>query len=169
MKQNKEKKYTKKILISIIVILSIISIVSITYNFLGGFYLDRISEYHSILGESKTIEVNNIGSFSIGLNFSGTTLIGDNIKQEVNIQTKNLNQNAKLRAKAKVSGFNDNKTILFGYTNWEYSNNNEYIIFNQEVYPNEKIGLCKFVNINDDLKIDPKLNYILIITVECYI
>jgi len=164
----KNKSNQKKIYISIIIILSIISVVSIVYNFLGGFYHSRISEYYTVLGEEKTIEIDNIGSFSQAFNFSGTTLTGDNITQKVMIQTKNLAKPLKLRAKGFINGFTDDNTKLLGFTNWEYRANDEYIYFNQEISSNEKIGLCKYININKKLRLEHNLNYVLIITVESY-
>ena len=156
-------------LVSIIILLSVVCIASLAYNFMGGFYKSRVVKYSKILGETQTITVSKVGSFCTACNFSGVTLLDDDISQNIFIKTTNLDQNVNLRAKVYIADFPDKKCEMFGYTNWVTQNNDEYIYFNQTVGANEQIGLCKYVRLNGQLQLESNLDYILIFVIEAYI
>ena len=165
---NTKQKGLVGVLISIIVILSLVSIVSVVYNFLGGFYRSRIIKYNKVLGETQTILVDGIGTFCAACNFSGITLLDNDINQNIYIKTNGLEQDINLRARLFVSGFENKKCELFGYTNW-ISNDDQYIYFNQKVGANEQIGLCKYVRLNSEIILESNVDYILIFIIEAYL
>ncbi|MBE7074986.1 MAG: hypothetical protein E7376_03310 [Clostridiales bacterium] len=161
----KKQKLLIGTLISVIVFLSIVCVISIIYNFYGGFYFSRVVEYDKILGQEQTIEVTGEGSFAVACNFSGTILLDDDIRQDINIKSLNLTQNLYLRAKVVLVGAKEQDNKIFGVTNWE-EKNDEYIYFNQTISANEKIGMCKYVRLSQNLILDTNKNYILIFIVE---
>lgn len=150
-------------LVSILVIISTLLIVSVIYNFNGGFYYSRISKFENVLGDDLKIEISGEGVYSNGCSFTGTILLGTDIKQNVTIQALNLSEPVYLRAKFQVAGIENSGTI-FGYTNWV--SNENYLYFNQAINSNEQIGLCEYVNINQNLKLESNLNYVAIFLVE---
>lgn len=152
-------------LISIIVLLSILCIVSVVYNFNGGFYLSRVVEYSKILGEEQTIIVEGSGTFTTACNFSGTTLLNDDIKQQINVKTDNISEPVYLRAKIILVGEKEQNNVMFGFTNWVQAQDG-YIYLNQKVNPNEQLGLCKYVRLNSNNKLETNINYILVFVVE---
>lgn len=164
----KKQKNQKKLIItlaSISVILFVICVGSIIYNFNGGFYFSRVIEYSKILGEEQTILLTGEGSSMTACNFSGTTLLGDDINQKINIKTENLSQPLYLRAKVVLVGAKEQNNIIFGFTNW-VQNDDGYIYFNQTIGENEQIGLCKYVRLSTQNKLETNINYILIFVVE---
>lgn len=161
----KDKKSVKSILIAIIVILSIICTISIIYNFNGGFYYSRIVEYYKILGEGLEININQQGTEVVACNFSGTNLLNTDIKQEVTIKTADIQAPLYLRAKTELIGATMQENIMFGYANWVTSEDG-YMYFKQTITSNEKIGLCKYVRLSDNNKLETNINYILAFIVE---
>ena len=155
-------------LVSVIILLSIVSIASVTYNFLGGFYRSRVIKYDKVLGETQTIEINNVGAFSTACNFSGLTLLNDDISQKIYIKTTNVVDAINLRAKVYVVGYENKNCEMFGYTNWVAQDNDKYIYFNQKVGSNEQIGLCKYIRLSSDINLESNVDYILVFTVEAY-
>lgn len=165
---NKQKKIIIT-LASVIVILSLVSIVSLVYNFLGGFYQSRVVRYKKILGETQTIIVDGVGVYCTACNFSGVTLLDDDISQNVYIKTTNLQEKINMRAKIYVVGYENKNNELFGYTNWITSNQDDFIYFNQLVGANEQIGLCKYVRLDGSMSLESNKDYILIFVVETYL
>lgn len=155
-------------LVSIIILLGIVCIISIVYNFLGGFYRSRIVKYYKILGETQTIEIGGSGVYCTACNFSGVTLLDVDIAQDVLIKTSNLSSNLNLRARAFVMGDSEQKCEIFGYTNWVQGEGDDYIYFNQKINSNQQIGLCKYVRLNPNLRLESNIDYILIFVVEVY-
>ena len=159
---NKQKKIIIT-LVSVVVILSLVSMVSLVYNFLGGFYQSRVVRYDKVLGETQTIIVDGVGVYCTACNFSGITLLDDDIK------TTNLQEELNMRAKIYVVGFENKKNELFGYTNWVTLNQDDFIYFNQSVGANEQIGLCKYIRLDSSLSLESNKDYILIFVVESYL
>lgn len=155
-------------LVSIIILLSVVSIISIVYNFLGGFYRSRIVKYDKILGETQTIEVDGKGVYCTACNFSGIVLLDVDIVQDVFIKTSNLPNKLNLRAKAVLVGNTGRQCEIFGYTNWVMDDNDDYIYFNQKIDSNQQIGLCKYVRLNQNLRLESNRDYILMFVVEAY-
>ena len=58
-----------------------------------------------------------------------------------------------------------NVGIIFGYSNWILAEDG-YIYFNQIVAPNEQIGLCKYIRIEDELIFESSKDYILNVILE---
>lgn len=168
-KETKNKYKTKNIILSsAVVILSIFCISNIIYIFFGGYYSSRVSTFDTVIGQPKNIEINGVGSYSAALNFSGNILLDDIISQEITASTNSISSDLNLRAKAEISNFNDTQTILFGYTNWVNNLDDNYIYLNQIIKPNQKIGICKYVKLNKNLKLKSDKNYTLLITIEAY-
>ncbi len=164
--QKKMKNKSKNVIyISVIVILSIVCLISIIYNFSGGFYYGRVVEYQKILGEEQTITISGQGSFVTASNFSGTTLLNDDIKQEIFLKTSNINVPLFLRAKIELVGAATQNNLMYGYTNW-VSGEDGYLYLNQTIGSNEKIGLCKYVRLSENNKLETNINYILTFIVE---
>lgn len=167
----KHKKTLIVVLVFITAVLGIVCAVSIYYNFCGGFYFSRISKYAFILGEDNEIVVDGAGAYTTACNFSGTTLLNNDIRQDIFIKTNNLQTPLYLRAKMNIVGNNvenNNSGIIFGYTNWVQKDDG-YIYFNQILLENEQIGLCRYVRFNENLKLESNVDYILVITVEASI
>ncbi|MBE7082142.1 MAG: hypothetical protein E7378_00460 [Clostridiales bacterium] len=164
MENKKESKKTIIILSSVIVLLSLVCIGSIIYNFMGGFYFGRIAEYNTILGEKLEIEVGGEGAFAKGCNFSGETILGTDIRQEVSLKFQNVQEPLYVRARANVSSVRG-ECIIFGFTNWVQQNDG-YIYLNQPIMSNQSIGLSQFVRLSNNLKIEGDKNYILMFVVE---
>ncbi len=159
---NNKKNGTIALLISIIILLSLMCVVSITYNFIGGFYYSRMVSFSKVLGEDETIVINGEGVYSCSFNFGGTLVLGTDIKQNIYIQ--NGDKETYLRAKLMLDN-KDNMGMVFGLVNW-VSGSDGYIYFNQAVSAREKIGLCKYIKIKDDIKLESNQNYILSVVVE---
>lgn len=155
-------------LVAIVILLSFVCIISIVYNFLGGFYRSRIVKYDKVLGETQTIDVTDKGVYCTACNFSGVALLDVDISQEIFIKTSNLPNELNLRAKAVVVGESEQKCEIFGYTNWVQGENDEYIYFNQKIDSYQQIGLCKYVRLNSNLRLESNIDYILIFIVEVY-
>ncbi|MBQ7884630.1 MAG: hypothetical protein IJ318_00845 [Clostridia bacterium] len=164
----KKRKALVVTLVSVIVILSLALGASITYNFIGGFYRSRVERYNTVLGEDLLINIDKEGSYCVACNFSGTVLLGVDIGQNVYIKVGDISSPLNLRAKAFVSGNTQKNCDMFGFTNWLVDENDSYIYFNQTVDSNEQIGMCKYVRLNQNLKLESNLDYILIIVVEAY-
>lgn len=161
----KKAKKIITILASLIVILSVAVAISIIYNFNGGFYFSRVVQFAKILGEEQTINVDGEGSFVTACNFAGTTLLGDDLSQQINVKTSNIEAPLLLRAKVELVGFKQQNNIIFGFTNWE-QNEDGYIYFNQTIDANEQIGLCKYVRLDKNNNLQSNQNYILVFVVE---
>ena len=163
MAKNK-KKVLIICLVCSVIILSIVCIVSIIYNIIGGFYFTRLSEYNTVLGEDLNILIKDEGSYSTACNFSGTIVLNTDVKQKVFVET-NLSENSiYLRAKMEVVGIS-NGGYMFGSTNWIMEDDG-YLYLNQEVNSYEKLSICHFVRLNENLNIESNKNYIIIFTVE---
>lgn len=156
-------------LVSVIVILGFVCLASLIYNFMGGFYKSRVIKYSKVLGEEQTITVTGEGVFCTACNFSGVTLLDNDISQNVYIKTKNLSQQLNLRARLILPEFQEIRCDMFGFTNWITLNNDDYIYFNQQVGSNQQIGLCKYVRLNNQLKLESNVDYVLIFVIEAYI
>ena len=163
----KRKKALLISLISVIVILSLALTVSLIYNFIGGFYKSRITKFNKVLGEEQTIEIKQEGAYCLACNFSGITLLGVDLGQNILIKTKDIEGGINVRARAYVEGFSELECMLFGYSNWVVEDDGG-IMLNQSLGANESIGLCKYVRLNEKLKLESNIDYILIIVIEAY-
>lgn len=161
-KKESDKRGLIASLIAIIVLLSLTCTVSIVYNFIGGFYYSRMVSFNSILGEDQTIVINDEGAYACSMNFAGTLVWGSDIKQQVFLQ--NQEENLYVRARMLLDG-KEMLGVLFGFVNWIQAEDG-YIYYNQVLPKQDKVGLCKYVKINDDLKFETNMNYILTIVVE---
>ena len=157
-----KKNSTFAVLISVIVLLSITCIISITYNFIGGFYYGRLVSFSKVLGEDEIVLINDDGVYSCSFSFGGTLVLNSNIKQ--NIYVQNGEKELYLRAKVTIDN-NDGIGYAFGIVNW-VSGVDGYIYLNQPVGSHEKVGPCRYVKINDDIKLESNLNYILSVVIE---
>ena len=151
-------------LITLIVVLSLSLIVSIIYNFIGGFYYNRIIKYESMLGEKQEIIVTGNGAFAKSCNFSGALLIDKNFKQEVFISVKNTTLPVYLRASSNISGF-QNKVKMKGVTNWIIAEDGYYYL-NQSVNNLEKIKLCEYLMYDLDIQLNGNKDYIMTFLIE---
>ena len=106
--------------------------------------------------------LNDAGTYVASVNFSGTIVLGVDIKQKITI----VNGNNVLYLRAKVSMCEKDKCgKMFGYTNW-YDAQDGYIYLLTPILPNETIGLCEYVKIYDKIKLESNLNYIANFIVE---
>jgi len=151
-------------LFAIIILLSVTCIISITYNFIGGFYYGRIINFYSLLGERQIILIDGEGAFTSSCNFSGTLILDENFKQEVEIDIREVDRPLYLRAKAYISGINYNVKMA-GITNWIYAEDN-YLYFNQSVKALEKVNLCKYLMFDSNLELDSYSDYIFTFVIE---
>ena len=153
MEKNNKKSGTISNLVAIIILLSLTCAVSIGYNFLGGFFSNRIASFETMLGEEQTINISGNGAYVVSANFAGTLVINSDIKQKITI------------LKVCFCG-KDKCGKLFGYTNW-VDQTDGYIYLNQPLNANETVGLCEYVRFNcDDIKLQGNLNYIVSFIVE---
>ena len=164
MKKKKVNKLTIT-LIAVIILLTIIAGVSIVYNFLGGFYYCRVIEYDTILGEEQTIIVDGEGAFVSACNFSGSLVVDADIKQAINIQTKELENSLYLRAKCYVNEFETKQALMFGYSNWIEASDG-YLYFNQPIQSYSKVGLCNTLRLNIQNNLKSSTNYVMLFIVE---
>ena len=164
MKKKKISKLTAT-LIAIIILLTIIAGVSIVYNFLGGFYYYRVIEYDTMLGEEQTIIVDREGAFVSACNFSGSLVVETDIKQVVNVQTKEIQNPLHLRAKCFVSGLDEKYGLMFGFTNWIEATDG-YLYFNHPIESFSKVGLCNTLRLSIQAELDSSTNYVMIFVVE---
>lgn len=155
-------------LVSVILILSFACLASLIYNFMGGFYKNRVVKYSKILGETQTIAITGEGVFCAACNFSGVVLLDDDISQKIYIKTQNITQDLNLKAKIILPDFQGVKCDMFGFTNWVTESGDDYVYFNQKVGSNEQVGLCKYIRLNNQLKLESNLDYVLIFVVEAY-
>ena len=165
---NKKRKKNKAIittLIAVVVLLSITSAVSIVYNFLGGFYYCRVVSFSHLLGEEQTINVGGVGAFNASCAFSGSLVVGADIKQPLTVEVESFNNPLYLRAKYNINGINENPGYMFGFVNWVLAKDG-YLYFNQPVTTNQKIGLCNTLKINVQMELKSSTNYIMVFTVE---
>ena len=161
----KNKKVLVSSLIAIIVILSLTLTVSLIYNFVGGFYYSRFVSFNKVLGEEQLVNIKNEGAYVVSLNFAGTLVLDGDIKQKVII----CNGDNELYLRAKISLCeSDNCGKLFGFTNWIDSDDG-YIYLNQPILKNQTIGLCEYIKIDNNLKLESNLNYIVNIIIEASI
>jgi len=116
------------------------------------------------MGEDLTLQIDRQGVDSAACIFTGTILVGTDIKQNVTIKTEELLAPLFLRAKFEISGIQNSGTI-FGYTNWILKEDG-YLYFNQSVGSNQKIGLCQYLSINKDIKLQSNINYVALFMVE---
>lgn len=163
--ENKKNKKTIAMFVAVVVILSALAVVSIVYNFLGGFYYCRIIEYDKVLGEEQTIYVDSDGAFLCSANFSGSLVLGADIRQKINIQAKELIEPLFLRARIKVNGFGFDSSSMYGFANWVEASDG-YLYFNQQLSSHDKIGLCNMVKINIQMDLKSNSNYIITFIVE---
>lgn len=151
-------------LIAMLVLIGVIAVVSIAYNFLGGFYYCRVVSFDKVLGEEQTVTVNGVGAFVCATNFSGSLVVGADVKQVINVVIDDIDEPVYLRAKATVNGF-EGGTMIMGYSNWAYKEDG-YIYFNQSVNAFEKIGVCNMIRLNMQMELKSSNNYIVIFVIE---
>ena len=161
------KKQNKLVpsLVAVIILLAIIAGVSIAYNFLGGFYYCRVVEFNKVLGEEQTISINGQGAYVASCNFSGSLVVGAEIKQTINVVATNITSPLFLRAKALVCGFEEKSATMFGYSNWVLAKDG-YLYYNQSINAYNKVGVCNTVTLNVQMDIKSSENYIVTFVVE---
>ena len=162
--QSKNKKIISS-LIAVIVLISALAIVSIVYNFLGGFYYCRVISFDKVLGEEQTILIDDVGAFGCACNFSGSLVVGADVRQPINIQAGAIDSPLYLRARFKINGLNFSNGYMYGYANWSQASDG-YLYFNQVIEASEKVGLCSSLKINAQMDLMSSSNYIIIFVVE---
>lgn len=167
--EKKEKKWGKyhnliSSLIAGLVLIGIVAGVSITYNFLGGFYYCRVVSFEKVLGEEQTVVISGNGAFTCATNFSGSLVVGADIKQPINVMALDVDGELYLRAKAVVNGFEGGVAIM-GYSNWVESEDG-YIYFNQPISAFEKVGVCNLVRLDMQMELKSSSNYIIVFVIE---
>lgn len=163
----KDIKHTHQIkaLVAIIIILSGFLIVSVVYNFLGGFYYCRVISFDKMLGEGQSIIVDGVGAYSCAANFSGSLVVGGDVKQPIEIIVGDIENPLYLRAKFKINGLDYNIGYMFGYSNWQQADDG-YIYLNQSVNSFDKVGLCNTLRINAQMELKSSTDYIIVFIVE---
>ena len=151
-------------LVAVIILVSLIAIVSIIYNFLGGFYYCRVISFNKVLGEEQTIEISGEGAYVSACNFSGSLVVGANIKQLAYVQIGETAGGLYLRAKFEVDGMK-NAGTMFGFANWIQATDG-YLYFNQQSEALSRVGLCNTVNLNLQLELKSSTNYVVLFIVE---
>jgi len=165
LRERTKHKNQIKAFFAIIIILSGFLIVSIVYNFLGGFYYCRVISFDKMLGERQTIIIDGEGAFSCAANFSGSLVVGGDIKQPIDVLIEDVETPLFLRAKFKINGLDYNMGYMFGYSNWQQANDG-YIYLNQQAQPFDKVGLCNTLKINAQMDLKSSTDYIMIFIVE---
>lgn len=171
-KKNKNKKAVEqknkkliKSLVATIILLVIFSGVSVAYNFLGGFYYCRVISFDKVLGEEQTINIDGVGAYVCACNFSGSLVVGSDVKQIIYVKTLELETPIYLRAKCVLNGIDYDGGKMFGFSNWINAEDG-YIYFNQAVNSNQKIGMCNTIKIDIQMEIKSSTNYIVMFIVE---
>lgn len=162
-----KKEHTKYIVFLFTSItLSIILMISLYYNYVGGFFFDRINSYSNVFGKDYTIQVNGFGGFSVSMNFDGNIVNGMEYAQKVQANISGSVDSCKLRAKAFISNVDYSENVnIYGYTNWTLENDG-YLYFNQVVKGGEKVGICLYVRMPEEKFFDSVKTYIMTILVE---
>lgn len=165
-----QKKYDNKIVSTLIFSLCLVSVlfvISFIFNFLGGFELKPPETFDKILGEAHNIVLNDYGSQSVGFVFSGKSLPGDKIKQNIQIKLPKLNlEGYSLRAKAYVGQSDASSNAKFlGFDSWE-NNSDGYYYYNRDIEKMQEIGLCTEVVLPENMSLKSNVYYVLIFTVE---
>lgn len=165
-----QKKYDKKIVSTLafsLCLVSLLFVISFVFNFFGGFELKPPETYDMILGENSSIVFNDYGSQSVGFVFSGKSLPGDTIQQNVQIKLPKLNlEGYALRAKAFVgrSDANSNADFL-GFDSWEKQSDG-YYYYNNNIEKMQEVGLCSEVVLPLNMPLKSNIKYVLIFTAE---
>lgn len=146
--------------------LSVILIISLYYNYVGGFYFDKINSFVNLLGNDFTMQAQNYGTVSTSLNFDGNVINGMEYAQKVQVNLSSALDSCKLRAKAYISFVDYAQPVsIYGYTNWVLENDG-YIYLNQEAQGGENIGVCMYIKIPEEILFDSTKSYVMTVIVE---
>ena len=165
-----QKKYDKKFVSTLVFALCLVSVlfaISFCFNFFGGFELKSPETFENILGEDINFVMNDYGSQSVGLIFSGKSLPGDKIKQKIQIKLPNLNLDGyALRVKSYVgqSDANSNSDLL-GFEFWEKQTDG-YYYYTNKLEKLQEVGVCTELVLSEQMSLKSNVNYVLIFSAE---
>ena len=166
-----KKSYNGKVVSNLIFLIGLVSIafvISFSFNFFGGFELKNPEQFELILGEDVCVVMNDYGSQSVSLAFSGKSLPQDKIKQRVQVKLPNLSLDGYvLRVKAYVGQSSRNTNVEFsGFNGWEANEINGYYYFTQDITKLQEIGVCSEIVLPENISLNSNVYYSLIFTAE---
>lgn len=166
-----KKSYSKQFVSNLVFALVLVSaffIISFILNFFGGFSVRIPERFDLMLGEDAVINMQNYGSQSISLQFSGKSLPGQTIMQNVQVKLPNLDlSNHTVRIKAYVGdGASFQMAELGGFDFWEHNEEDGYYYFLDDITSLQEIGICTFVVLPQNISLNPNFVYSFIVSSE---
>lgn len=152
-----------------VIILSVLLAISVYLGVSGWYFSNdnsRVTDFQ--LGNNIEIAVNKNSANSVSLNFNGSFLSGEKLKQIVAIKNFEQEGDIYVRAKAFVysSGNEYRPVSLITTQNWVYNDQDGYYYFKESLPFQNKISLCSQIYLDEDFTLSSSENYIITFLVE---
>ena len=153
----------------IVIVLSILLILSIYLGISGWYFSNdnsRVTDFQ--LGNNIEIECNKNKANAVSLNFNGSIISGEKLKQVVAL--KNFDQEGDIYVRAKCyvySSANEKEPIsLITTEDWQFNKEDGYYYFKESIPAQNKITLCKMLYLDEEYTLSSNQNYIITFLIE---